>query len=70
VTVNPGGGLVTRGHPLGATGIAQVVEIAIRPQDLDGSRPVSGARLGPAENTGGTVDAHAGYAGVTVAGPA
>jgi acetyl-CoA acetyltransferase len=65
VTVNPSGGLVARGHPLGATGIAQVVEIVSHLRGRAGSRQVAGARLGLAVNTGGIIDGDAGYVGVT-----
>ncbi len=65
VTVNPSGGLVARGHPLGATGIAQVVEIVSHLRGRAGARQVEGARLGLAVNTGGVVDGDAGYVGIT-----
>jgi acetyl-CoA acetyltransferase len=70
VTVNPSGGLVARGHPLGATGIAQVVEIVTHLRGRAGPRQVSDARLGLAVNTGGIIDGDAGYVGVTaISGP-
>ena len=55
VTVNTSGGLVGRGHPLGATGIAQVVELHEQLLGLAGKRQVSGARLAAAANTGGMI---------------
>jgi acetyl-CoA acetyltransferase len=60
VTVNTSGGLVSRGHPLGATGIAQVVELAAQLRDEAGPRQVLGARLAVAANTGGMIGSHAG----------
>lgn len=51
--VNPSGGLKARGHPVGATGVYQVVEVAMQ---LRGEFPgvkVSGAELGIAQNVGG-----------------
>ena len=56
VTVNPSGGLVSRGHPLAATGIAQVVELD-RPSCEAGRAPrqVERARLAVAANTGGMI---------------
>jgi len=60
VTVNTSGGLVSRGHPLGATGIAQVVELVAQLRDEAGTRQVPGARLGVAANTGGMIGSHAG----------
>jgi acetyl-CoA acetyltransferase len=60
VTINTSGGLVSRGHPLGATGIAQVVELAAQLRDEAGPRQVEGARLAVAANTGGMIGSHAG----------
>ena len=60
VTVNTSGGLVSRGHPLGATGIAQVVELVAQLRDEAGPRQVEGARLAVAANTGGMIGSHAG----------
>jgi acetyl-CoA acetyltransferase len=60
VTVNTSGGLVSRGHPLGATGIAQVVELVAQLRDEAGPRQVDGARLAVAANTGGMIGSHAG----------
>ncbi|MGA2837617.1 MAG: thiolase family protein [Acidimicrobiales bacterium] len=60
VTVNTSGGLVSRGHPLGATGIAQVVELVAQLRDEAGPRQVPGARLAVAANTGGMIGSHEG----------
>ncbi len=60
VTVNPSGGLVSRGHPLAATGIAQVVELAVQLRGEAGGRQVEGARLAVATNTGGMIGTDAG----------
>ena len=51
--VNPSGGLESRGHPVAATGAAQLVELAMQLRGEAGSRQVAGARLGLAENAGG-----------------
>ncbi|MCD2195342.1 thiolase family protein [Actinomycetospora endophytica] len=51
--VNPSGGLLSRGHPLGATGLAQVAEIVWQLRGLTGARQVDGARLGVVETMGG-----------------
>jgi acetyl-CoA acetyltransferase len=64
LTVNPSGGLVGRGHPLGATGIAQVVELATHLRRRAGGRQVPGARLGLAVNTGGVIEGDAAYVGM------
>jgi acetyl-CoA acyltransferase len=55
VTVNTSGGLVARGHPLGATGIAQVVELVAQLRGQADRRQVEGARLAMAANTGGMI---------------
>ena len=69
MTVNPSGGLVGRGHPLGATGIAQLAEIVTQLRGTAGVRQVEGARLAVAVNTGGIIDGDAGFVGmVAVAG--
>ena len=62
--VNPSGGLVGRGHPLGATGLAQLVELAIHLRGRGGHRQVPGARLGLAVNTGGVIEGDAAYVGM------
>lgn len=51
--VNPSGGLLSRGHPLGATGLAQVAEIVWQLRGAAGPRQVAGARLGVVETMGG-----------------
>lgn len=53
--VNPSGGLLSRGHPLGATGLAQVAEMVWQLRGLAGGRQVPGARLGLVETMGGGV---------------
>lgn len=54
--VNPSGGLLRKGHPIGATGIAQIVELYEQLLDRSGARQVAGARLGLAENGGGYIN--------------
>lgn len=51
--VNPSGGLVSRGHPVGATGIAQLFELTTQLRGETGARQVEGARIALAENGGG-----------------
>jgi acetyl-CoA acetyltransferase len=60
LVVNPSGGLVGRGHPLGATGLAQVVELATQLRRRAGERQVARARTGVAINTGGIIYGDAG----------
>jgi acetyl-CoA acetyltransferase len=53
IPVNPSGGLECRGHPVGATGLAQVVELGWQLRGEAGDRQVEGARVGVAQNAGG-----------------
>jgi acetyl-CoA acetyltransferase len=53
VPVNPSGGLLAKGHPIGATGCAQLVELADQLRGRCGARQVDGASVGLAENGGG-----------------
>lgn len=53
VPVNPSGGLVSKGHPIGATGAAQIFELVTQLRGEAGKRQVEGARLAIAENGGG-----------------
>ena len=48
--INPRGGLLGSGHPLGATGIAQIVEITQQLQNKAGKRQVEGAKVGLVQN--------------------
>jgi acetyl-CoA C-acetyltransferase len=54
VTVNPSGGLKARGHPVGAVGIAQAVEIVRQLRGEAGKRQVSGGEVGLTHTLGGT----------------
>ncbi len=56
VPVNPSGGLLSRGHPVGATGVAQIVEVVTQLRQEAGSRQVEGARVGLAQCMGGDKD--------------
>ena len=53
IPVNPSGGLLAKGHPIGATGCAQLVELADQLRGRVGARQVEGARVALAENGGG-----------------
>ncbi len=66
VTVNTSGGLVARGHPLGATGIAQVVELTAQLRGQAGARQVEGAQLAVSANTGGIIGKDAAFIGIHV----
>jgi acetyl-CoA acetyltransferase len=61
LVVNSSGGLVGRGHPLGATGLAQVVELANQLRGRAVGRQVGRARLGLAVNSGGIIEGDAGF---------
>ncbi|MER7400247.1 beta-ketoacyl synthase N-terminal-like domain-containing protein [Streptomyces sp. NPDC000151] len=50
--VNPSGGLISKGHPLGATGLAQAAELTWQLRGEAGARQVPGARVGLAHNIG------------------
>ena len=51
--VNTGGGLECRGHPVGATGLAQVVELGWQLRGHAGARQVPDAKVAVAQNAGG-----------------
>jgi acetyl-CoA acetyltransferase len=51
--VNTSGGLLRKGHPVGATGLAQIVELTEQLQGRAGPRQVEGAKLALAQNGGG-----------------
>ena len=51
--VNPSGGLVAKGHPVGATGVAQLFELVSQLRGEAGARQVEDARIAVAENGGG-----------------
>jgi acetyl-CoA acetyltransferase len=53
--VNPSGGLLSRGHPVGATGVAQACELTWQLRGTASGRQVAGARTGLAYCKGGTV---------------
>jgi len=53
VPVNPSGGLLSKGHPVGASGVAQVVEIVWHLRGQAGERQVQGAKVGLADMMGG-----------------
>ncbi len=55
VAVSPSGGLMSKGHPLGATGVAQVAEMFWQLRGEAGARQVPGARVGLTHTVGGGV---------------
>lgn len=53
IPVNTSGGLVRKGHPIGATGLSQIHELVLQLRDEAGPRQAEGARIALAENGGG-----------------
>jgi acetyl-CoA acetyltransferase len=66
IPVSTSGGLLRKGHPIGATGIAQVVEITEQLQGRAGRRQVEGARVGLCHNGGGSIGGDAAAQCVTI----
>ncbi|MBI2992726.1 MAG: thiolase family protein [Gammaproteobacteria bacterium] len=66
--VNTSGGLLRKGHPIGATGIAQLVELTEQLQGRAGRRQVDNARLAMAENGGGFIGSDVAAACVSILG--
>ncbi len=54
IPVNTSGGLKSKGHPVGATGIAQIIELYEQLNGNAGARQVENARIGLAQNMGGS----------------
>jgi acetyl-CoA acetyltransferase len=57
ISVNPSGGLLSRGHPIGASGVAQIHELVLQLRDRAGGRQRPGAKVALAENNGGQIGA-------------
>jgi len=66
VPVNPSGGLVSKGHPVGATGIMQLHELVVQLRGEAGARQVEGAKIAVAENGGGFYETEEAATVVTV----
>jgi acetyl-CoA acetyltransferase len=64
--VNPSGGLLSKGHPIGATGCGQLVELVDQLRGRCGPRQVEGARVALAENGGGFLGTDAAAMVVTI----
>ena len=54
IPINTSGGLKSKGHPVGATGVAQICEVTEQLRGESGERQVKGAKRGLAQNMGGT----------------
>lgn len=68
IPVNPSGGLESKGHPVGATGIGQVHELVAQLRSEAGPRQVEGARIALAENGGGLQGIEEAVASITILG--
>ena len=55
IPVNPSGGLLSKGHPIGATGTAQIVEVVRQLRGEAGNRQVESAKVGLTHCTGGGI---------------
>jgi len=55
IPINPSGGLESKGHPLGATGLGQIFELVTQLRGEAGARQVEGARFAIQENGGGLI---------------
>ncbi len=66
IPVNPSGGLESRGHPIGATGMAQIHELVLQLRSEAGVRQVEGARVALAENSGGLIGVEEAAVAVTL----
>ena len=66
IPVNTSGGLVSKGHPLAATGLGQIHELVTQLRGGAGARQVEGARVAVAENSGGFIGVEDGMSAVTI----
>lgn len=66
--INPSGGLIARGHPVGATGVAQIVELAEQLRGRAGPRQTTSARIALAENAGGSLGNGPAACSITILG--
>jgi len=68
IPINPSGGLESKGHPIGATGLGQGFELVAQLRGEAGSRQVPGARIALAENGGGLAGVEEAVACLTLLG--
>ena len=66
VTINPSGGLLAKGHPVGATGVAQISELVWQLRGEAGKRQVDGAEIGLAHCMGNFSHGDGGTCNVTI----
>ncbi len=70
IPINTSGGLVSKGHPIGATGAIQLHELVLQLRGEAGARQVDGARFAAAENGGGFYGIEEAATAVTILGRA
>ena len=68
IPINPSGGLLCKGHPIGASGLGQIVELVAQLRAGSGARQVHGARIALASNGGGFVGVENAVACLTLLG--
>ena len=68
IPINPSGGLESKGHPIGATGLGQIHELVQQLRGEAGTRQVENARVAVAENGGGFIGVEEAAAVVTILG--
>lgn len=68
IPVNPSGGLESKGHPIGATGLGQIFEMVSQLRGECGQRQVEGARIGIQENAGGLIGTEPATVVITILG--
>jgi len=66
IPINPSGGLESKGHPIGATGIGQIFELVTHLRGEAGARQVEGARFAIQENGGGLIGVEEGAVAVHI----
>jgi acetyl-CoA acetyltransferase len=64
--INTSGGLVSKGHPVGATGLSMIAELTSQLRGEAGRRQVKGAEIALAENGGGVIGLEEAVAAVTI----
>lgn len=66
IPFNPSGGLESKGHPIGATGLGQIHELVTQLRGEAGARQVDGARIAMAENGGGLMGVEEAAVAITI----
>lgn len=66
IPVNPSGGLESKGHPIGATGLGQLHELVTQLRSEAGARQVEGARVAMQENGGGLIGVDEAVVAITI----